>query len=241
MIHLRDRCQCVNDILKKMLRDFPLDTQIRSWVFLPISLLTCLIECLAYYTMILVRNHQKLNLHEIQVVHMRNRLITFEINHLYLSKQAINIRKRTLKEQLESSLNEYSRNIQLNNKQSVIPEYGDQYLNTFKEYSSKDLPMIMAGTWVSYMFSGFICTKIPFPLTSSFKAMLQRSIELNNLEPSWVSSCSWYFLNVFGIKKLIKLLFNEEIVKSQWVYSETFDQEVIASLKEYNTKLDMIL
>ena len=60
--------------------------------------------------------------------------------------------------------------------------------------------------WVSYLFSGFILAKVPFPLTQKFKVMLQRGVEIIGLDPQYVSSTSLYFLVLFGQSGLINLL-----------------------------------
>lgn len=64
--------------------------------------------------------------------------------------------------------------------------------------------VLMQG--IGYFFSGYVLVKVPIPLTNGFKMMFQRGLDLSTLETSYVSSVSWYFLVMFGLRAFFKLV-----------------------------------
>lgn len=59
---------------------------------------------------------------------------------------------------------------------------------------------------ISHFFHGYVIIKIPFHLTIGFKQMFQRGLDLSTLDTSYVSSVSWYFLVMFGLRAFFRLV-----------------------------------
>jgi hypothetical protein len=64
---------------------------------------------------------------------------------------------------------------------------------------------------ISHFFQGFILLKIPFPLTRGFKNMFQRGLGdfTHQLDTSYVSSVSWYFLVMFGLRGFFRMVIGD--------------------------------
>ena len=73
------------------------------------------------------------------------------------------------------------------------------------------VPNMLLMGWITYFFSGFILVKLPFPLTDRFKQMLQRGVAVGGgLDVSYVSSLSWYFVNLFGLRGLFSCVLGSD-------------------------------
>ncbi|KAL7466074.1 hypothetical protein ACHAXS_006372 [Conticribra weissflogii] len=65
---------------------------------------------------------------------------------------------------------------------------------------------------ISHFFRGFVLVRVPFPLTRGFKQMFQRGLfDLNTLDTSYVSSVSWYFLVMYGLRAFFRLVMGEPL------------------------------
>jgi hypothetical protein len=68
---------------------------------------------------------------------------------------------------------------------------------------------------IQHFFSGFILLKVPFSLTTGFKQMFQKGLEMVQLDTSYVSSVSWYFLVMFGLRGFFRLVIGTPSLETQ--------------------------
>ncbi|CAL1263249.1 unnamed protein product [Larinioides sclopetarius] len=182
-----------------------LDPDIRLWVFLPIVIITFLFGIVRHYISILLTSTKKVELTQVQDSQaiIRSRLL--RENGKYIPRQAFLMRKHYFNNEDVGYFKTQKRSPPAQNPMTDPSVMTDMVKGNFTNV----LPMIIIGGWINWTFSGFVTTKVPFPLTLRFKPMLQRGIELLSLDASWVSSASWYFLNVFGLRSIYALVLGE--------------------------------
>jgi len=192
--------------------ELQLDPAIRIWVFLPIVMITFFIGVIRHYVSVLLSSQKKVDLGQVTDSQALIRARMLRENGKYLPKSSFFMRKHYFNNEETGVLKAGTK------KQSAPPNpMTDPSMMTemLKGNLTSMVPMVVVGGWINWHFSGFVTTKVPFPLTLRFKPMLQRGIELQSLDASWVSSVSWYFLNVFGLRSIYSLVLGENNAADQ--------------------------
>jgi hypothetical protein len=115
------------------------------------------------------------------------------------------------------------------------PAAMDGMIGMIKKQAVSFVPQSILMGWINLFFSGFVLSKslsvqwvchngacklskltlpavryltarLPFPLTLRFKSMMQRGVDTSDMDVTWVSSLSWYFLNLFGLNTAYGLI-----------------------------------
>lgn len=193
-----------------MTTDLIVDSQIRVWVFLPIVVITFLVGIVRHYVSILLTSQKKVEIQQLKDSQVILRARVLRENGKYIPRDAFLMRRQVFNREEDGYLTQKRPAV----TQNMMTD-PSMMSDMVKGNLTNVLPMIIIGGWINWMFSGFITTKVPFPLTLRFKSMLQRGIELSHLDASWVSSASWYFLNVFGLRSIYALVLGENNAADQ--------------------------
>jgi len=191
-----------------MAEDLVLDTAIRNWVLVPLSVVMVLIGILRYFVSKLMRSSQ---LPDPKIV--KEGQLVMRVRNLRAAAALIPGRsfraRRTYYNNEENGLLHVPKG-QAQNMQAQMFTDPNMAMDMMKKNLSMIIPQTLTFAWVNFFFSGFVAAKIPFPLTQRFRSMLQNGIDLSTVDVSYVSSRSWYFLNLFGLRGLFSLILGEE-------------------------------
>ncbi|KAL0489205.1 ER membrane protein complex subunit 3 [Acrasis kona] len=181
-----------------------LDSSIRNWVLLPIVLFMFLFGILRHYATIALRTTRKNDKAKLEQAQTLARAQTVRTNANWIPHEAFLERKAFFNQPETGVLN---KKIPANTLASMADP--NNMVDMMKTNFATIVPNIVMWGWVSYFFSGFVIAKFPFPLTGRFRGMVQRGIELNSLDVSYVTSASMYFLILFGLRGLFSLVLGE--------------------------------
>jgi len=198
-----------------------LDTQIRDWVLLPIVVVVFLSSFLRYYISILIRSEKKKDLKATKDAQTLLRARRLKVCANKLPPMAFQTRKAIFNDKENGLFKEKTPNSQDPLNMGTNPMLDpNNMMDMMKNNMTMIIPQMLMMAWVSYFFTGFVLVKLPFPLTLSFKTMLQRGIDLSTLDVAYVSSLSWYFLVVFGLRGLSTIFLGEVSDETQMMQQQ---------------------
>ncbi|KAJ3234621.1 ER membrane complex subunit 3 [Chytriomyces hyalinus] len=187
-----------------------LDPAIRDWVLMPIMAAMILVGILRHFATQLINTMPKSTLKDIRqgCALIRSRQLRFTTD---IPEHAFETRRQFLMDAFEK--NEYMKNPDAATS-TPNPMQDPAAMANMMEGLKKNMLMFVPQTiimnWITFFFSGFILIKLPFPLTLRFKAMLQSGIETRDMDVTWVSSLSWYFLNLMGLQSIFTIILGED-------------------------------
>ena len=192
------------------MEDLVLDREICYWVLIPLSLSMFLIGVLrSRVQRMFAGEGTKTDVEKLKRMQVTARAKALRTNAHWMEPQVFAARKAYFVDReggvLHEKLPEGSTQMQLLSDPDAVN-------SMMKKNLGMMVPQMLTFAWVNFFFSGFIAAKIPFPLTPRFRVMLQRGIDLQNLDVRYVSSLSWYFINMFGLGALFNIFLGDVAV-----------------------------
>ncbi|CAK7345046.1 unnamed protein product [Dovyalis caffra] len=191
-----------------MAEDLVLDTAIRDWVLIPLTVVMILIGILRYFVSKLMRSQQNPDAKVVKEGQVVVRARNLRAGANFIPAKSFRARRAYFSNE-ENGLLHVPKG-QGQNPQAQMFSDPNMAMDMMKKNLSMIIPQTLTFAWVNFFFSGFVAAKIPFPLTQRFRSMLQNGIDLSTVDVSYVSSRSWYFLNLFGLRGLFSLILGEE-------------------------------
>mmetsp|Transcript_105023 Transcript_105023/g.301944 ORF Transcript_105023/g.301944 Transcript_105023/m.301944 type:complete len:266 (+) Transcript_105023:82-879(+) len=192
-----------------------LDARIRDYVLLPIFLVVVLTQALRSNFMAILKSDTKVDLKEVKTQNMLSRCRALRAMGHMLPLKAFSARKAYFVKKDQGVL--VKNPPKAKDPMEALSGGGDP-MAAMGHMKGQVMYMLSQGIlayWVSFLFSGFLVAKTPFPLTFQFKSMTQRGVEVQALEPGYVSSLCWYMFVLMSSHSVLsivqQLFFNTQV------------------------------
>ena len=179
-----------------------LDPSIRDWVLIPIVLIMFLMGILRNNVTKMMRKDVVPDEKQVKNNNQLMRARRLRANAAYIPHVSFTARKHYFCDKATGVL---AQKFDAPNPMAAMQD-PSVMMNMMQGNMAQMVPQMAMMGIVNYFFSGFVLGKIPFPLTPSFKGMLQRGINLTTLDTAYVTSMSWYFLVMFGMRGLYSIV-----------------------------------
>ncbi|WVR09076.1 hypothetical protein IAU60_006137 [Kwoniella sp. DSM 27419] len=194
-------------------QDLYLDPSIRDWVLIPITLIMVLVGVLRHYVTLLLNSAPKKQAAAAvreQRAMGRSALLRQTASLSPLPPAQYKALSTSFAAGLASG--EYLKPVPVSKDEDAGPANPlegaqmDTMMEGMKKQAVMMVPNMVIMQYINVFFSGFVIMRLPFPLTAGFKSLLSRDLPMPDLDVRWVSALSWYFLNLFGLNGVFKLI-----------------------------------
>jgi hypothetical protein len=197
-----------------------LDTSIRNWVFIPITIITIAVNLLIKYLTIL-SNQKKKEPKPSSAQHENEddnfiktemqgrdsdliiksaiaRSLKLRTNYMNISERGFKLRRAFF---INSNDGFFKKKFENKAPDLMNP---NMMFDMLKKSGVSGLYYVIIFVGVGFFFSGFILLKLPFGLTQKFRSMLQQGLNLPDVDVSYVSAISWCLLLIFGLNSIVQ-------------------------------------
>jgi len=196
----------------------PRDPALFYWILFPITIVMVLTGVLRHYATVLLASSPKpLSPPALREQRSLIRGINLRTNASQLSRTSFDVRKEYLISNYKAGkfLKDPENKGKPAGNPMTDPAAMDGMMSMMKGNMMMMIPQQLIMSWINAFFAGFVIMKLPFPLTLRFKSMLQSGVATRDLDVRWVSSLSWYFLNLFGLQSVFIFILGDDNAASQ--------------------------
>ncbi|CCW67103.1 unnamed protein product [Phytomonas sp. Hart1] len=194
-----------------MQQNILLDPNIRDWVLLPLIAIVIFLGILRHYATLLFTSQPNINMTAVCNTNIANyaRLLIHSGN---------NLSPVAYKKRVEELMNhDLKKKVSPPNPMEMMND-PNMMMGLLKNQFMTLVPNMGMMMLVSNFFTGFVVAKLPFPLYQRFRGMMQRGLDIDDLDCTYVTSLSMYFLIMFGSQGILQLLLGQDATMNDQTY-----------------------